>query len=125
VPTDPGKLADQAAEAIRALNHATLNQQISAPEISRVMQSLATMVDRLPQTFEQLARQLDKRRAQGQIRMEDGRDPAGPVAEVVARLNEAAGIAEPTNRTRWGTPAGALGYAVHEAAGWLFNMGAC
>ena len=122
---DASDAARQAAEAIRTLNHLTLNgPQLSAPEISSVMQSLALLVDRLPQAFQQLAQQLAKRKDEDQVRMEDGRDPALPVAAVVKHLGGAAAICEAANAVQYGTPAGPLSSEVHEAASWLYNMGA-
>ena len=122
---DPTSAARQAARAIRQLNHDTLNiGEMTAPEISSTVQELIEMIDRLPQTFEQLASHLEKQRAAGRIRMEDGRDPESPVAYVVMRLNQAAALAEPADYHRPGTPASPLSDALHEAGGWLFNMGA-
>lgn len=122
---EPVKTAREAAEAIRQLNHDTLNiGEMSAPEISSTVRALIDMVDRLPQTFEQLAGHLEKQQAAGRVRMEDGRDAAPPVTEVVSRLREAAGLTTPEDRIRWGDPAGPLSAVLHEAGGWLFNMGA-
>ncbi|MFF4927162.1 hypothetical protein ACFY4B_41930 [Kitasatospora sp. NPDC001261] len=121
----PYAAARTAAEAIRQLNHDTLNvSEMTAPEISSAVRSLAEMIDRLPQTFEQLAHHLEKQQKAGAVRMEDGRDPAEPVGKVLTALREAVAITEPPNRNEWGTPGGPLSLALAEASGWLFNMGA-
>ncbi|MFJ8628948.1 hypothetical protein ACIRD3_39710 [Kitasatospora sp. NPDC093550] len=121
----PYAAARQAAEAIRQLNHDTLNaSEMTAPEISSAVRALMEMVDRLPQTFEQLIHHLEKQQQAGAVRMEDGRDPAEPVTKVVTALREAVGITEPPNRDEWGTPGGPLSLALAEAGGWLYNMGA-
>lgn len=123
--TTPYAAASTASEAIRRLNHATLNTaEMTAPEISSTVRALSEMVERLPQTFEQLARHLEKQQAADAVRMEDGRDSAAPVAEVLTALRQAVSITEPANRNDWGTPAGPLAHALAEASGWLFNMGA-
>lgn len=60
--TDPAKLADQAAEAIRALNHATLNTD-SLPYPSSIYDTvgaLERMAYGLPQAFGQLRHRLDQ-----------------------------------------------------------------
>jgi hypothetical protein len=121
----PAQVAIQAAEAIRTLNHLTLNQtDLSAPAISSIVQGLAELLDRLPQTFEQLARQLGKRDADGLVRMENGM-PARPyVIEVIGSLDSAAKLVAPANYATYGAPAGQLGAAVHNAASLLYNMGA-
>jgi len=122
---DAADSARIAAEAIRQLNHDTLNvKEMTAPEISRVVSSLAELVDRLPQTFDQLADHLKRQLAADAVRMEDERDPAAPVDQVLTGLRDAAALAAPANRDAWGDPAGAFSKAVHEASGWLFNMGA-
>ncbi|MQY14980.1 hypothetical protein SRB5_51570 [Streptomyces sp. RB5] len=58
----PGALADRAAEAIRALNHATLGDrsQLSFPgDAYAVVGPLVNLARRLPQSFDQLAEFLD------------------------------------------------------------------
>lgn len=86
---DPAKAARDAAEAIRKLNHATLNQQIPAPVLSSAAQALCALVDRLPQALEQIGAQLKQRHAQGAIRMDTGENPAGAVAETTVALEDA------------------------------------
>jgi len=121
----PTTTARAAAEAIRELNHLTLNApSMSAPEISSAVSALADLVDRLPQAFEQLAHHLEKQLQAGAVRMEDDRDPAAPVDQALTGLRRAAALAAPKNRTNWGDKAGEFSSAVHDASGWLFNMGA-
>lgn len=122
--TTPRGDAYAAAEAVRQLNHDTLNiEAMTAPEISSTVRGLLDLVDRLPQAFEQLANHLEKQLAGGQVRMEDGRHPAAPVAQAVAGLRRAAALASPVNRVYYGDPAGEFSSALHDAAGWLYNMG--
>lgn len=117
--------ATAAAEGVRQLNHVTLNgPALSAPEISSVARVLLDLVDRLPQALDQLASHLEKQQAAGQVRMDDGRDPAGPVSTVTAALRRAALMASIQHHTNYGDPAGEFSAELHEAAGWLFNMGA-
>lgn len=62
----PRNLADRAAEAVRGLNHATQSAkgELTYPgDAYKVVASLKTLTQRLPQSFEQLAaflRRLDK-----------------------------------------------------------------
>ncbi|MGW3371704.1 hypothetical protein [Streptomyces hydrogenans] len=107
---DPTKAAIAAAEAIRKINHASLDGRLTAPQISAVVQSLATMVDRLPQALEQLAAQLRQRQNQAQIRMDDGSESDEAVRAVVAYLDDAAG------------DLAALSVSLHNAASPLFRM---
>ena len=123
--TTPADTARAAAEAIRQLNHETLRAgSMTAPEISRTVSALVDLVDRLPQTFEQLSSHLARELAAGQVRMEDERDPSAPVAQVLAGLKEAAALTSAEHRTAYGDPAGKLSAALHDASGWLFSMGA-
>lgn len=108
---DPAKAAIAAAEAIRKINHASLDDTLTAPEISSTVQGLVAMVDRLPQALEQLAVQLRHRQDRGQVRMDDGSQPGEAVRAVVAYLDDARGDLE------------ALSVSLHNAASPLFSMG--
>ncbi|MDH6122002.1 CHASE3 domain sensor protein [Kitasatospora sp. GAS204A] len=110
--TDPAKAARDAAEAIRKLNHATLNNAVSAPMVSSITQALLQLVDRLPQTLEQLGQQLKQRQAEDAIRMDTGEKPADAVADVLAALEDAL------------LDLGDLSNALHRAASPLFHMAA-
>jgi hypothetical protein len=121
----PITAAQDAAYNIRELNHLTLcGPALSAPQISSVMQALVQLVDRLPQTLEQLGQHLEKRLSEDAVRMDTGQPPAQAVAEVLARLAEARVLTEPANYEKYGMPAGPLSNAVHSAASLLFAMGA-
>lgn len=87
--TDPAKAARDAAEAIRKLNHATLNDSVSAPVISSIAQALCGLVDRMPQALEQLGWQLKQRQAEGAIRMDTGENPEVAVVEAEVALEDA------------------------------------
>lgn len=82
--TDPGKLADQAAEAIRALNHRTQHAD-SLPypgDIYSTVGALQRMAYGLPQALGQLRHRLDQLHATGHVRSD-----AGP-ADLPERLRE-------------------------------------
>ncbi|MDF3288354.1 hypothetical protein [Streptomyces silvisoli] len=107
---DPAKKAQAAAEAIRTLNHITLNGKLTAPQISSTVQALTALTDRMPQTLLQLADQLDQRARQDEICMDTGEHPAKPVSTALAALATATGcLAELSN-------------ALHQAASPLFSM---
>ena len=110
--TDPAKAARDAAEAIRKLNHASLNQQLPAPVISSTVQALVQLVDRMPQALEQLGRQLRQRRAEDAIRMDTGENPAVAVAEAMVALDDAVQHLADVSRS------------LHLAASPLFHMAA-
>lgn len=117
--------ARQAAEAVRQFNHDSLNaKEMTAPEISSAVRAIADLVDRLPQALDQLARHLERQQAQGQVRMEDGRDAAAPVDQVVTALRRVAALAAPAGHTNWNDPAGGFSEPLHDASSWLFSMGA-
>ncbi|MFB7517214.1 hypothetical protein [Streptomyces sp. NPDC056144] len=107
---DPTKAAIATAEAIRKINHASLNGRLTAPQISATIQGLVAAVDRMPQALEQLAAQLRHRQEQGQIRMDDGSESGNAVHAVLAYLADAAGDLE------------ALAVSLHNAASPLFHM---
>ncbi|MFJ6384741.1 hypothetical protein ACIQI7_32625 [Kitasatospora sp. NPDC092039] len=122
---DPVKAARAIAGAVTELNHASRDStRLSAPEISATVRGLVDAIDGLPQALEQLAGHLQRELTAGRVRVEDGRDPAGPVDQVLAALRNAVTITEPANGDEWGTPAGALAEPLHDAAGWLRSMGA-
>lgn len=118
----PTLAAITAADAIQKLNGITLDQRLSAPLISATMQALTRLVDQLPQTFEQLAYQLEQRQAEGDIRMDTDEDPAQVVPEVLARFAEAGAMCEPAGYREFRSPGGPLSSAVHAAASPLFHM---
>lgn len=85
---DPTKAARTARDAIETLNHATITQPIPAPIISSTVQTLISLLGHLPQGLEQLGWALAERQRAEAIRMDDSNDPAAPVAEVTAALQD-------------------------------------
>ena len=83
-------LAQITAEAIRALNHATISHAaLTEPAtVNRVLAELATAAHRLPQLCSQLARWLERENTAGRLAHDTGLMPA-PVHFVLARLDEA------------------------------------
>lgn len=87
---DPADIAAAAAEELRALNHKTsTTKELSAPEISRTVQNLITLLERLPQGLSQLSARLVAEQRNGRVRMEDDSNPARPVVEVDTHLTDA------------------------------------
>ena len=83
-------LAQITAEAIRALNHATIpHAALTEPAtVYRVLGELATAAHRLPQLCSQLARWLAEENAAGRL-ADDHRHPArAPCTYVMARLDQ-------------------------------------
>jgi uncharacterized membrane protein YdfJ with MMPL/SSD domain len=86
----PGQLATEAADAIRALNHKTLNDSYETPPaVGEVAYALRTLVERLPQALNQMTAGLVGLDDESAIRMDDGTDHVYAVAECVA-ANQAA-----------------------------------
>ena len=95
----PAELAGQAAEAVRALNHATLpgtgglQYPVGAYEVTG---QLAMLAARLPQALAQILAFLQEQAAAGAITVVAGQhqgDPAAMLAAVTADLDAAAGFA--------------------------------
>lgn len=81
----PAELADLAAEAVRALNHATVPGQARLAYPSDVYDTLAALrrlAERLPQALAQLARWLDAEATAGRLTADSGRKPALVLTEV-------------------------------------------
>jgi len=84
----PAHEAQTAAEAIRALNHATLPgaDELTGPaDVYDTLGSLATLAGRLPQALSQLQAFLDAETDTGRVRIVDGSlagDPAATAATV-------------------------------------------
>ena len=83
-------LAQITAEAIRALNHATIpHVALTEPAtVYRVLAELATAAHRLPQLCSQLAGWLERENTAGRLAHDTGLMPA-PVHFVMARLEDA------------------------------------
>jgi hypothetical protein len=89
--TSPSDVADQAAEAIRALNHMTMDADtLEYPsDVYDVVTNLKLLTERLPQLFGQLAHWLWTEQEAGRIGHDAGKDAAVTVAGVDAHLVEA------------------------------------
>ncbi|MHB1820890.1 MAG: hypothetical protein ACYCO9_23085 [Streptosporangiaceae bacterium] len=98
-PASPAELAGQAAEAVRALNHATLpdTSGLEYPaDAYEVTGQLSLLAARLPQALAQLLAFLSEQAAAGQITVVAGQhqgDPAAMLAAVTADLDAAAASA--------------------------------
>ena len=71
-PPPSAESADAAAEAVRILNYSTRSDLRYPSDVYVVLGSLTQLVDRLPQTSQQLARFLDGQLADGVIRHDEG-----------------------------------------------------
>jgi hypothetical protein len=95
----PADLAGQAAEAVRALNHATLpgSGGLAFPaDAYDVTGALAVLASRLPQALAQLQAFLHAEVSAGRVAIvagEHGGDPAAVLAAVTGSLEEAAASA--------------------------------
>ena len=80
----PGALADAAAEAIRALNHATIGGGglVHPADAYDVLGALATLAARLPQALGQVQDFLDDATEHGRIAVVDGEHAGDPIAAV-------------------------------------------
>ncbi|MCQ1582603.1 hypothetical protein [Streptomyces parvus] len=84
----PGQLATEAAEAIRALNHRTIDAESyeTPPSVGEAAYGLRTLIERLPQSLEQMESELLRFGSTDFVRMDDGSDPTYAVAECVSAL---------------------------------------
>jgi hypothetical protein len=92
IPT-AATLADDAAEAIRAINHLTLAARLPAPEVYRILGNLKGVGDRLPQALTQLASGLGRSLNEYPVTQDDGGDPVQAVATATDHLTRAAQLA--------------------------------
>ena len=94
-PARPRDHADAAAEAIRALNHATLRHGDPAgyawpSDVDSVIAELQLVAERLPQALQQAREWLADQLVAGRVGHDTpGRKPAFAAAVVVGHLNEA------------------------------------
>lgn len=103
-PQDAAHLADQAAEAIRALIHATLTPDdargFTYPgDAYSTVGNLAILAQRLPQAFEQIQTFIDRLNTRGNLRSDKGPDDLPPRlddlrATLTAAVNHAHGLAD-------------------------------
>ncbi|MFD4528449.1 hypothetical protein ACFWP7_31925 [Streptomyces sp. NPDC058470] len=93
---DPAKLARQARDLIEEFNRVVLDdaKDLSAPALSEATQALKSLVDRLPQAFEQTADVLELLAANDRITVEEGGDPKAEVATTAAELRTVAADSE-------------------------------
>ncbi|MFD7294773.1 hypothetical protein ACFV9W_15935 [Streptomyces sp. NPDC059897] len=92
----PAELADQAAEAVRSLNHATqlIKGELTYPsDAYEVVASLKTLTQRLPQTFDQLSTFMEQLDKTGNVTADYG-DADEHVGETRSALASAALIAQ-------------------------------
>lgn len=90
------EIADQAADAIRALNEVTHGggELTNAADVRQIVASLELIGHRLPQVCEQLARFLVTQHEDGQVTELDGRDAEVAVSDVVEALAAASQAAD-------------------------------
>lgn len=90
------EIADQAAEAIHALNELTSDGAdfTRLDDVRDVIASLERVGQDLPQLCEQLARILVVQREEGQITQDSGRDPELWVVEAIEALASAGQAAD-------------------------------
>ena len=89
------ELATSADDAVRGINHLTRDHgSVRYPgEACRVLGSLASLADRLPQAFEQIARLLERWYQAGHLRIDGGQfhdDPAEAISAASRHLHDEA-----------------------------------
>jgi hypothetical protein len=95
----PARLAEDAAEAVRALNHATLTgagELVFPADVYQVTGTLAVLAARLPQALTQLAAFLQAEQDAGRVVIVAGEhcgDPAAAVSITRRHLDAAAAAA--------------------------------
>jgi hypothetical protein len=99
-----GELAEQAAEAVRALNHLTRRESgtLAYPgEVCEIVTALARAASRLPQLLGQLSGWLHAEQRHGRLRVDalsPQPDPAMAVADVIGELTRASQCAHAAGR---------------------------
>lgn len=87
--------ADDAYEAIRAINHLTINaRSLPAPLVYSILGNLKGVGNMLPQACRQLASGLGRSLDTHEVYEDDGRDPVQSVATATDHLTRAAQLAE-------------------------------
>jgi len=87
--SDVVALADDAYEAVRAINHATITTPHPAPVVYRVLGSLKLLGPGLDQALSQLGAGLGRSLELHEVYEDDGADPVARVAEAVDLLTAA------------------------------------
>jgi hypothetical protein len=91
----PANIADQAAEAIRMLNHQLLGSDLQYPsDAYDVIGNLRILADRLPQALGLIGSFLQQQHERGAIRGDSSADPGPYVAAAVDALRRAREDAE-------------------------------
>jgi len=94
----PAALADQAAEAIRALNHATINYRgngyVYPANVNDVLANLATLGQRLPQALDQAQAWLERQDKAGLLGHDTLGTATSTIDQIAAHLEEAGAHAE-------------------------------
>lgn len=85
------RLAEQAAEAVRELNHRTRDPRVltGPAQLYRLVGELALVAGRFPQLLDQLYRWLAAEHDEGRVRVDNGGDPGPVIAAAGARLADA------------------------------------
>lgn len=94
---DAGELAEQAAELVRALNHATRSEagELEYPsDVYKIVGSLQTLAERLPQLFGQLAAFLMAEANADRIGHSSGGSPRTWIDDVLEALTKASDSAD-------------------------------
>jgi hypothetical protein len=84
----PARIADAAAEEIRALNHRTINEDAfdEPAHVYSAIVNLDGLLQGLPQALEQIQHALNGMEKRGEVRMDNGSDPAVSVTEACQAL---------------------------------------
>ncbi|MFJ3762952.1 hypothetical protein [Streptomyces sp. NPDC090080] len=107
-PRTPARLVRQARDLIEEVNRAMLDGPVpSAPELSETVQALKSLIERLPQAFDQSAATLTGLAANDKIVMDTGEDPAAAAAEAAAGLRAVSANTEQLAK-ELGTPASVM-----------------
>ncbi|MGO4634922.1 hypothetical protein AB4225_28945 [Streptomyces sp. 2RAF24] len=106
--TDPAQLVRQARDLIDEFNRVVLDdaQELSAPALSEATQALKSLVERLPQAFEQTADVLELLAKSDKVTVEQG-DVKTEVATTAAELRTVAADSEQLGKSL-ANPASAL-----------------
>ena len=107
----PISLADEAYEAIRAINHRTMWARLPAPVVYSILGSLKGVGHLLPQALTQLASGLGRSLDEYVVYEDDGSDPMDSVAIAAGYLAQAAQLST------------ALGEALELAQSAIANQG--
>jgi hypothetical protein len=89
----PAALADEAYEAIRAINHRTMWARLPAPVVYSILGSLKGVGYLLPQALNQLASGLGRSLDEYLVYEDDDRDPVQSVATAADHLSRAVQLA--------------------------------